>query len=115
MTPDIDCRSSIVDILRLLSDPNRQLEYEQNVPQVRVTNELISMWFDDTYIPESKAFQRSFSKEELRALATFNDFYDQHLNLLPSSKANVTSWLNSETWQQIMTQARETLELLKAK
>jgi hypothetical protein len=113
MTSDIDCRGSIINVLRLLSDPNRQLEYEQNVPHVRVTDELLCSWFDDTYLPESRAFQESFSKEELKVLAAFDAFYDERSSLLP--KADVTTWLNNKAWQQIMTQARKTLELLKAK
>jgi hypothetical protein len=113
MPRDIDCRNSIIQTLRLLSSPDKQLAYERNVPHVRITNELLSMWFDDTYLPESKTFRESFSEEELRALAAFNNFYNEHSKLLPSSRADVTSWLNSETWQQIIARAQETLALLK--
>jgi hypothetical protein len=94
MTQEIDCRNSIVETLRLLSSPDKQLAYERNVPHVRVTDELLSMWFDDTYLPESNAFRENVSEEELRALAAFNDFYDEHSKLLPGSIADVTSWLN---------------------
>jgi hypothetical protein len=112
MTPEVDCRHSIIQILCLLSSPDKQLAYERNVPDVRVTDELLSTWFDDTYLPESKAFKESFSEEELRVLAAFNDFYDERSKLLPSG-ADVTGWLNSETWQQIMARAQETLAMLK--
>lgn len=91
MTQEIDSRNSIIDALRLLSSPDRQLAYERNMPHVRVTNELLSTWFDDSYLPESKAFQESFSDDERRALAAFNDFFDEHSKLLPSAGATVMS------------------------
>jgi hypothetical protein len=115
MTQEVDCRHAIIQILYLLSSPDKQLAYERNVPQVRVTDELLSMWFDDTYLPESKAFKESFSEKELRALAAFNDFYDERSKLLPSLGADVTSWLKSETWLQIMARAQETLALFKSR
>ena len=71
-----DLRSGILDLLELLSSRDRQLEYERRVPQVSIPTELICMWFDDLYVPESEAFKRCFSEEELAAMAAFNNYYD---------------------------------------
>jgi hypothetical protein len=53
------------------------------------------MWFDDTYLPESKAFTESFSPEELAALAGFDKYYDDQSKLLPDG-ASVTDWLRNK-------------------
>jgi hypothetical protein len=111
MTQSPDCRGSIVDALGLLSSPDRQLAYERNVPHVRVTDELVSVWFDDAYLPESRLFKQCFSAEEMGALAAFNTFYDERLESLPGA-VRVADWLNNRDWRQIMAQAAETLALL---
>ena len=76
-----------------------------------MTNELLSMSFDDTYLPEAETFRQFFSADELRALALFNKFYDEQSSRLPDADNGVADWLKDETWQQIMRRASEVLTL----
>ena len=106
-TPSL--RSGIVDVLRLLSSAEQQLEYERRVPSISVPIELESIWFDDTYIPSSHAFKSYFFPEELEAMAVFNTYFIDQKELLPKCPDGIHSWLNTETWQGIMREAGRAL------
>ena len=104
---------NIINILELISSEKLQLKYEKDVPHVDITNELVSMWFDDAYFPEDKSVCESFSTEELDELKKFNKFYDDRFNLLPESNGTVLTWLADKTWKEIMFKAQSTLIKLK--
>lgn len=101
-------------MLELLSSGDKQLSYEREVPQFSITDELVSMWFDDAYLPDEGAFRNCFSQEELAALAAFNEYYDKHEKLLPEPRNGVVDWLQNETWQGVMREAARTLLLVRA-
>lgn len=104
-----DRKSVIIDLLQLLASEERQLVYEQNVPHVDVTAELVCMWFDDLYHPNDAFFTSCFSADELAALAEFHQFYDQRDDLLPESMGTVRTWLADGSWREIMGKAQATL------
>ena len=104
-----DLRPGILDLLDLLSSEDRQHEYQKSVPQVSVPTELVSMWFDDCYHPETEAFRRCFSEQELIALAIFNDYYDSQLELLSLGSSQIGEWLSDDAWRDLMRKAAETL------
>jgi hypothetical protein len=106
-----DCRRSIIEVLKLLSSPERQLAYERNIPRIRVTDELLCVWFDDTYLPESKRFRECFSTAELDAMAAFNAFFNERINSLPTDN-RVSYWLDDENWRQIMQHATHLLAVI---
>jgi hypothetical protein len=105
-------KAQIVDLLRLLSSEEEQLEYERNVPHVDITAELRGMWFDDQYHPKLPHFDIWFSVEELMALEEFDRFYDERIEMLPESQGTVTTWHKSLVWQEIMQKAKDTIEKL---
>jgi hypothetical protein len=107
-----DCRQSVIEVLRLLSSPERQLAYERNVPGIPVTNELMSAWFDDDYLPESEKFRECFSAAELEAMAAFDAFFEDHSNSLPKVHNGVSDWLVDENWRLIMQRATDLLTML---
>jgi len=107
-----DCRQSIIDTLKLLSSPERQLAYERNVPGISATNELLSAWFDDTYLPESKTFMQSFSTQELEVMADFDRYFEERSNFLPMPHEGVSDWLRDENWRGIMQRATDLLNML---
>ena len=109
-TPNL--RTGILDALGLLSSCERQLEYERRVPHVSIPAELECMWFDDAYLPESEAFRRSFSEEELAAMAAFNIYHNERRKFLPQDSSVIVPWLKNEVWQEIMRKAEETLSVL---
>jgi hypothetical protein len=109
---DRDQRESIRGMLRMLGSVEEQLAYERAVPWVDITNELVCMWFDDTYHPDSEEFRAHFSPAELETLATFDAFYDECLRELPDRPGTVRTWLACPAWREIMQKARDTLALL---
>jgi len=97
------------DELQLLASAERQIEYERNVPNVRITAELVEVWFSQTYHPADPGFRSSFSDSELETLAKFNDVFDRHVNLLPNSRGTVQTWLVDSAWKEIMGAASDAL------
>ena len=107
-------RDFVIDSLELISSERKQLEYEKNVPHVDITVELVCDWFDDSYYPEESDFLAEFNENELEALAYFNKFYDERLEMLPESEGTVRTWLQNEVWKEIMHEAKNTLNKLRA-
>ncbi|MCP3998750.1 MAG: hypothetical protein GY722_27315 [bacterium] len=105
--------TSIRDLLELITSPEQQREYERDVPIADVPAELVCMWFDDLYHPDHEGFRCCFSDQELSALARFNIFYDQRIEALPDSSAGLAALQASPAWQEVMQQARATIEELK--
>ena len=97
-------RAGIVELLELLGDAAAQERYEDGVPLADVPSELQCMWFDDSYIPDSPAFQAAFTVAELAALAEFNHFYDSRAGALPSG-GGVRALHRSTAWAEIMAAA----------
>ena len=65
----MSARSSVIEIIELLAQPSKQLQYERDVPIANVPAELICMFCDDLYHPKSEQFISSFSSDELKDLA----------------------------------------------
>jgi hypothetical protein len=107
-------KANIIELLRLLGSDELQLDYEKNVPHVDITTELVCMWFDDQYHPNSSHFTSCFKKNELAALAEFHQFYDERHKQLPESQGTVRAWLANPVWREIMLKAQKTLERITA-
>jgi hypothetical protein len=103
-------RKLIVELLQLFASEERQLAYEQDVPNVDITVELVCMWFDDQYQPQQRHFDSCFTLAELAALERFHQFYVERVERLPRSEGTVRSWLASPIWREVMEQARKTIE-----
>jgi len=114
MNQGIDCRTSIVQALHLLSSPDAQLAYEHDVPAVNVLDEVVATWFDDTYLPDAEPFKEFFSGAELKAMAKFSRYFEERINHLPPTASGVGVWLKDENWQRIMQEARDLLVALQA-
>ena len=100
----------MLEQLAVLASEAEQLEYERNVPNVDITDELISQWFDAVYHPDSAPFASCFSPEQLSELAKFTSFFDERIGRLPPSKGTVKTWLADPTWREVMNNAAETLQ-----
>jgi len=107
-------KANIIELLRTLASEEQQLEYEKNVPHVDITTEMVCMWFDDQYHPDSARFTSCFKKDELVALAEFHQFYDECHKRLPESQGTVRTWLGNPIWREIMLKAQKTLERIAA-
>lgn len=97
-------RAGILELLALLGDAAAQERYQDSVPMADVPSELLCMWFDDAYLPDSPAFQAAFTATELDALAEFDRFYDSRAEALPSG-GGVRSLHRSRAWTEIMAAA----------
>ena len=110
----VDWRKIIREVLRLLASEEEQLAYEKNVPHVDITTELLCGWFDDSYHPENDGFRSCFKCHELDALASFGLFYNERSSRLPESQGTVRTWLQSSIWQEVMSEAKSTLDQIAA-
>ena len=108
-----DLRPGVVRVLRLLSSPEEQLEYERRVPGVSVPTELLSQWFDDLYIPESSSFRLCFSSQEMGALAAFNNYFADREKLLPPPRDGIKTWIEDGVWQGIVREASRALSAME--
>ncbi len=106
-------KANIVELLQLLASEDEQLAYEKNVPHVDITAELVCMWFNDQYHPDSAGFISCFKPDELAALAEFHRFYGERDKRLPESNGTVRTWLASPVWREIMLKAQKTLEKMQ--
>ncbi|MFO1303887.1 MAG: hypothetical protein U1F54_09160 [Burkholderiales bacterium] len=107
-------RQIVIDQLRMLASEQEQLAYEQSVPHVDITAELICGWFDDSYHPEDAVFCSNFAAPELAALSEFDAAFGERMKRLPKSNGTVRCWLASPIWQEVMHAASQTLKRVAA-
>jgi hypothetical protein len=90
------------------------MEYELRVPNISVPSELISSWFDDVYLPDSKSFGLCFSSRELEAMRAFDNYLADQEKLLPEPRDGIKSWLDDGRWREIMREAGKALAVLES-
>ena len=103
-------REGIKDVLEMLASKTEQTRYEQNVPIADVPSEVVCMWFDDMYHPESWQHKEAFSAEEQKILAVFNDFYGARAKNLPNTLAAMHA---EGQWNEIVREAQRTLTAIE--
>lgn len=97
-------RKSVIETIKLLSLPSKQLEYEKNVPIVNVPAELICGFCDDLYHPKSVQFLSEFTEDELKGLA---HLYGMLVEAARIDVSSVTDLLKHEKWRAVVTVASE--------
>jgi hypothetical protein len=97
-------RNNIIEILDLLGDYDKQIEYAKTVGDVIAIQEMICMWFDDKYHPQSENFIKAFSENELTKLKDFNDYYDLIFKKLPDK--NIKTLHIDLNWEKLVERAK---------
>ena len=97
-------RNNVIDILDLLGDYEAQKDYANKVSDYIAIQEMICMWFDDNYNPDSSNFIKGFSDNELAMLKDFNDYYNSISDSLP--KDNIRTLQINENWEKLIGKAR---------
>jgi hypothetical protein len=105
-------RQQGIEILRLISSVDKQIEYERDVPIANVPSELVCQWFDDFYHPRSPQFKAAFDAEELNRLADFNDYFHKRFKNLPG---NLEEMHRCEEWREIQVRAGTLVEWLASR
>ena len=105
-------RPQLLGLLELLASREKQPDYEQRTPLVNIKNELFCMWFNDLYVAESEIFRQAFSEEELTALRSFNECYEEQAEALKRAPGAIETWLENDAWARVMRKAAETLSRL---
>jgi len=103
----IDLRNNVVSLMRLLASKDEQLAYEREVPIANVPAELVCMWFDDIYHPDSDLFIEAFSLPERERLARFDTYYDARHKQLPNT---LTEMHQNQAWLEVMDEAQRVLQ-----
>ena len=103
-------RASIRNVLEIIASKEEQVYYEKNVSIANVPTELVCMWFDDSYHPNSGQQREAFSIEEQEILSKFNSFFDARVDGLPMTFAELEV---SPQWDEIMNEAQKVLDKIK--
>ncbi|MBX7149709.1 hypothetical protein K1X76_11610 [bacterium] len=106
-------RQTILEALQLHSCLEEQIEYQKKVPIADVTAELVCIWFDDLYHPDTDLFRQSFTDDEVGILGEFNDFYAARRNFLPATR-DVNELHQSAIWIEIVNKAQRALSQLRS-
>lgn len=104
-------RENLFELLELLADKTKQIEYGQLVGDRVAIDELLCMWFDDQYHGDHPEFQTEYDNEELTALRKFNDLYDSIPRTIFGD--SVKELTEKKEWTELMTMARVTLNQMK--
>lgn len=97
-------RTAIIEAIELLSLPSEQLAYEKNVPIANVPAELICIFCDDLYHPESEQLLSQFNAEEMNGLAHLNGVLCEAAEIEVSS---VSELLKNDQWKTVINVAKE--------
>lgn len=97
-------RENIIDLIALIASPEKQYEYEEEVPIANVPQELLCMWFDDIYHPDRIDFKNSFNKQEIETLANFNQYFEERAKLVPQFEG-VKGLQQNSKWLEIQSYA----------
>ena len=101
-------RGAIREHLALLADLEAQRRYECDVPIAAVPAELVCIWFDEIYHPESPAHQAAFTSSELKALEGFSALFDS-VNSSLGELQSVVELQAREEWTQLSVAAEKLL------
>jgi hypothetical protein len=93
-------RQAVVDLLHTLASEAEQLDYQQRVPHVDVSQELQCQWFDDLYHPEEQFWGARFRPEELEAMLRFHEVFREKAGSLP--RGGIARWLKAPAWRDVM-------------
>ena len=104
-------RENLFELLGLLGDDRKQIEYGQSVGDKIAIDELQCMWFDDHYRADEPEFQTEYDKEELNALKKFNDFYESIPKTIFGDSLNQLT--KEKEWIELTTLAKATLKQMK--
>jgi hypothetical protein len=107
-----ELRKSIIEHLQLLSSFEAQIEYERTVPLADVPAELVCIWFDDLYQPDSQLFQAAFTRSEREILATFHEQFEKVSDSLPEPIPSIAELHARKEWQEMNAAALATLRAL---
>lgn len=106
-------RRTMLDLLRLLADPEAQRAYERNVPIAQVPAELLCMWFDDLYHPDSSAFHEAFDPVERAALARFHAVFTEVADRMPERLERVAELHAWSEWSVVVRAAARVLTQIR--
>src|SRR5262245_39760742 len=103
----LDVRRHIIELVRLIASKEQQLAYERDVPIADVPSELVCMWVDDLYHPDSDLFFEAFNSRERDRLAKFHTFFDARVHQLPDSLPEMQK---NPAWIEVMREAQRVLD-----
>jgi hypothetical protein len=100
-------KSRVVETLSLIASEELQLQYQSQVPQVNVSDELFNQW-DDCYYPGDPAFHAAFREHELASLASFDEILNQVSSATSQQLPRLEEFMRTREWQQLASAARST-------
>ena len=99
-------RQSVKELIELLASKEQQMQYQDSLSVGDPAAELVCMWFDDTYHPDTELFNSAFTHDEAAILASFNTIYQDNSVNLPDT---LEEFHRTSEWSEIMSEAKYVL------
>lgn len=103
-------RENLIELLDLLADTDKQIDYAKLVGDETAIGEMICMWFDDQYNPDNTIYASVYTDKELAALKKFNDYYASIADIIPDD--NISTLLMDIRWTELVGLAKQTKSTL---
>ncbi|MEP6664252.1 MAG: hypothetical protein ABJC04_11380 [Verrucomicrobiota bacterium] len=101
------CRNNIIELLECLASEQKQLKYEEDVPNADVPFELT--WELFNFYRRDLVCHKAFAEDERIAIEEFERFCQQRVTMLPEN-CDLQTLLANPFWREIMQEAQKTLE-----
>ena len=105
-------RHNVVEDLKTLASPERQLQFQRAVPFVNISVELACNWFDGHFFPNVPEFVALFSATEWKALTEFDAIFDEVIEQFRGEHLpEIEELLQNSEWLRVVEAARIALAI----
>lgn len=101
-------RENIIEVLKLWSSKEEQLEYQKTVPIAKVSSELFGQW-DDFFNADSEVMTEVFNKHELELLNKFDSELTKIRVKLNGQVPQIEDFIKTPEWEKLNFLAQEVL------
>ena len=106
-------RSTVLEILELISSKEKQIKYQNEVPIAQVPAELFCLWTDIYLFEEDPAtYEAIFSPSELKILNEFDAFLPSISVVTPEELPSLEEFSETDEWKRLSGAAADALRKL---
>lgn len=105
-------RDSLLGLLELWSSKSEQLELQKTQPDTNVSEELFLQW-RDFYVVDSEIIKESFSSQELKILAKFDNTIKKSFEEFDEKIPEFRDFIQTDIWKELNSLAKDILTNLK--
>ena len=106
-------RNRVIEYLGLASDFSGQIRYQEGVPLVNASNEVINQWYD---VMSEDGLQECapplYTKDEINALYAYHNALEKICAVFPDNLPNIQELQKTLHWQKLRDNAEKTLKVM---